>query len=123
MGTLTVIDSSGAQLAGVAVLSASCADVSSALNSVKASFSLTSAFVPVACTNFPVRADTLVVFQKNTSFSAFHALRVVEINAPSSDFLDYVGLSLIWTFGFVTVVALWAISRSAGLILESIRRF
>lgn len=123
MGTLTVIDSSGAQLAGVAVLSASCADVSSALNPVKASFSLTSAFVPVACTNSPVRADTLVLFQKDSSFTSFQALRVVEINAPSPDFADYAGLSLIWTFGFATVVSLWVISRSAGTILEGIRRF
>lgn len=123
MGTLTAVNSAGSQLAGVPVTSSSCSDVLSALNAVKASLSLTSTFVPVSCTNPAVRADTLVLFQDGTSFVSFNAVRVVEINAPAPDFVDYATLGLVWTFGFSTVVMLWAISRSVGTILESIRRF
>lgn len=123
MGTMTVVDQSGAQLSGIAVTSTSCADTSSALNAIKASFSLTTAFVPVACTTSPIAPNSVVIFQKNSSLNTFTALRVSEISAPSGDTLDYTNLGLIWTFGFSTVVLLWVIARSAGTILEAIRRF
>lgn len=123
MGTLTVVDSNGSELANVAVTSSACSDVLSAVNAVKSSFALTTAFVPVACSNWPVRADSLILLQGGTSFSSFSALRIVQIDAPVPDSIDYAALGAIWTFGFASVVSLWWVSKNIGLIVNSIRRF
>lgn len=123
MGTLTVVNSNGAELSNVAVASSACSDVLSAVNAVKASFALTTAFAPVACSNWPVRPDSLIVFQNGTSYTNFKALRIVQIDAPVPDSIDYASLGAIWTFGFAGVVTLWWASKNIGLIVNSIRRF
>lgn len=123
MGTLTVVNLHGAQLANVPVVSTACIDVLNSMNSVKASFGLSTAFAPVACTNHPVRADSLIILQGGTSFTNFRAFRIVQIDAPISDAIDYSSLGGIWTFGFASVVTLWWVSKNIGLIVNSIRRF
>lgn len=123
MGLLTVLNHLGSELANVSVSSASCADVLSALNAVKSSGGLTGSDVPVACTMDPVRADTNVIFQNGSSTSNFKSWRLVQIDAPVPNSIDYASLGGIWTFGFASVVTLWWVSKNAGLIVNSIRRF
>jgi hypothetical protein len=123
MGTMAVVDSTGLQLSGVAVASVSCADVSSGLDAVKSTFGLTTVSLPTACSSDPVAPNTSVIFQKDATPNNFVAFHVTQISAPTSYSLDYTSMGLIWTFGFTTVVLLWIISRTAGTVLEAIRRF
>jgi hypothetical protein len=119
MGTMSLL-TTVSTLTGVAVTSRSCTDVLTASNFYAPNQGANTYFA-AGCSSDEVKAGSLIFFKKPDSAINLKSWTVLSIDAPDTFNMDYASLGVVFAFGLSTVVGLWLVARSAGILLNLVR--
>lgn len=108
-------------VSNVSVVSNACSDVLAAAYPITKT-NAANGYLPLACSSSEVVAGTYIFLKDPASYTNTRVWTVEAIDAPAKFELDYVGLGMVFSFGFVTVLSFWLVAHSIGQVLRMVKR-